>query len=138
MIDSAMTTDQLDKLLRSRFNELETGKDQWRLEVGGTRVHVLADPDSDRLRVMAPVAAVDRSDADAFRRLLEANYGNTLDARYAIDNDILWALFLAPLATVPEYMVDAAISQVVELARTTGSSFSASPVALGSRPYQIH
>jgi len=133
-----MTTDQIDKLLRARFAEVETVEDQWKLQIGGFEVVVIADGESDRLRVMVPVAAVDRPDSETFRVLLEANFLTTLDARYAIFNNILWAVFLAPLGAVHEHMVDAAITQVVELARTTGSSYSSSAVALGARPYQIH
>jgi hypothetical protein len=138
MISTHMTTDQIDKLLRARFNQVETGEDQWKIQLDGFEVVVIADGDSDRLRVMVPVAAVDRSDSETFRVLLEANFLTTLDARYAIYNGVLWALFLAPLGAIPEHIVDAAITQVVELARTTGSSYSSSPVALGARPYQIH
>ena len=137
-IDREMTTDQLDQLLRVRFESVESGDGQWKASAGEQEVVVVADRDSDRLRIMVPVAAVDRPDAGTFRLLLEANFLSTLDARYAIHNGILWALFLAPLAAVPEHLVDAAISQVLELARTTGSSYSASPVALGAGPYQIH
>jgi hypothetical protein len=127
-----MTLEQINLVLRSRYADLrKNGEARWQVTINGFKLMVAADRESDRVRIMIPVAQVDQPDSAVFRRLLEANFSSALDARYAIHGDILWAVYVAPMAALPEHLLDAALNQVLELARTTGTSYTASPPNLG-------
>ena len=133
-----MTPDQVEALLQSRFDRVDLVGDRFEVSVGRLRLVVMAHEDTDRLRVMVPVAAVDHPDATTFRRLLEANFITTLDARYAVYSDVLWALFLAPLSAVTEHLLDAAVTEVLQLARNTGTSYCAWPSGMTASFSAVH
>jgi len=60
----------------------------------------------------------------AARILLQANFGQTLDARYAIKEGMLYAVFLHPLSTLEPRQIESALAQVANLVRNYGTSFS--------------
>ena len=133
-----MTTDQIEILLKTRFDKTELVNDRWEVSVGMLRLVVMAHHDTDRLRIMVPVAAVDHPDPQTFQRLLEANFITALDARYAIYSDVLWAIFLGPLSEVSEHLFDTAITEVLQLAANTGSSYCAWPSGMTASFAQLH
>jgi hypothetical protein len=133
-----MTPQQIEQALRDRFGAVVGDEQRWQVEIGRNTLAVIADAQSDRLRAMIAVAAVDQNDPRTFRRLLEANFAAALDARYAIFNGVLWALFVSPLSVLTAHQLDFAISQVIELTRTTGTEYTASPTPLGGGFAQMH
>ncbi len=133
-----MTPHQIEQTLRLRFDNLKATGERFQTRCGDHDLIVVADGDTDRLRIMMPVAAVDRDDAMTFRRLLEANFSSALDARYAIFNGVLWALYLAPLSSLTTHQVDCAVTQVIELARSTGTCYTANPALVGAGFTQLH
>ena len=133
-----MTPEQVVTMLRARFENVNTVQDRWEVNVGRFRLIVMAHEDTDRLRVMVPIAAVDKHDNDAFKRLLEANFITTLDARYAIYSEVLWALFLGPLSATNDHVFDTACTEVLQLARNTGSSYCAWPAGMSAGFSQLH
>ena len=62
------------------------------------------------------------------RILLQANFGNTLDARYALREGMLYAVYLHPLSSLTLRDLEAALGQVASLVRNFGTSFSATGV----------
>lgn len=133
-----MTPHQIEENLRLRFDDLKSTGERFQTRCGEHDLIVVADGESDRLRIMVPVAAIDRDDAMTFRRLLEANFSSALDARYAIFNGVLWTLYLAPLSSLTTHQVDCAVTQVIELARSTGSAYTANPALIGTAFNQLH
>lgn len=133
-----MTPQQIEQALRLRFDNLKANGERFQARCGDHDLIVVADGETDRLRIMVPVAAVDRDDGFTFRRLLEANFSSALDARYAIFNGVLWALYLAPLSSLTTHQVDCAVTQVLELARSTGTGYTANPALVGTAFAQLH
>ena len=133
-----MTPEQIQSALLGRFTKVDSLDDRIEIRVGELKLIVVAHADTGRLRIMIPIAVVDRPNDEAFERLLEANFATTLDARYAIYNQVLWAVFLAPLSAVNEHYFDSALSEVLELARSVGTAYCAWPTLLGAGFNQIH
>ncbi len=134
-----MTPQQIDQLLRQRYPTIEAHEgERWQVQTGGQRLVVLSDAETDRVRVLVPVAQVDEPDPGTLLRLLEANFADTLDARYAVFNGVLWAVFVAPLGGLDEHAFEQALGQVLELAQSTGTSYSASPSGLGRGFFHLH
>ena len=133
-----MTIDDMEDLFKARFDRVEQVEDRWEVSVGRHRLIVMAHEDTDRLRIMVPVAAVDHPDVQTFQRLLEANFITTLDARYAIYSNVLWSVFLAPLSGVSEHLFDTAITEVLQLAGNTGTSYCAWPSGMTASFSQLH
>jgi hypothetical protein len=128
-----MTVARLVDVLRQSFPELEGTAEQgfWRASVDGFEVYVMADVDGDRLRIMVPVAEADRTDSDLLWVLLVANYDLSVDARYAVQDDVVWCTFLHRLSWMSDVEVTSALTSVLTLAKNTGTTFSSREVIDG-------
>jgi hypothetical protein len=98
------------------------------------RVLVHANEQHDRLRIMTPVAAAHDMPLDELRVLLEANYGRALDARYAIGEGAVWALFNRPLEGLDRETFLDGVDQVVNLKKNFGTSYRSTDLTFGRLP----
>ncbi|MEO1576353.1 MAG: hypothetical protein AAFU65_15505, partial [Pseudomonadota bacterium] len=57
-------------------------------------------------------------------RVMQANFDSALDARYAVANNVLWSVFVHPLASLGEEQFVVAIGQTINVVLTFGSSYS--------------
>jgi hypothetical protein len=122
-----MTPARLETLLRDQVEGVEEVEvdDQLRFVHDGVRMICVWDVRADRLRVVAAVAEESALTVASARILLQANFGNTLDARYAIRDGVLYAVYLHPLSTVDARELESALDQVAALVRNYGTSYSA-------------
>lgn len=116
----------LDRFIREYTDEVEGGNGRWAFEVVGVPVMVLADQAADRMRIMTPVASVADFEDDEFHILLLANYDRALDARYAINDGILWSAFIHPMGSLSHEQFDDGLQQVVRLAENFGTTYASS------------
>lgn len=123
--DEPMTPARLEAWLRDETDGFEEVEGQLRFLHGGVRMICLHDVRSDRLRLVAAVSEESALTVVSARILLQANFGNTLDARYAIRDGVLYAVYLHPLSTLASRDLEAALDQVANLVRNFGTSFSA-------------
>ena len=72
-----------------------------------------------------------RDSSDTLQILLEANYDRALDARYCINNEVIWSAFLHPLAELNDRQFLNALDQVVTLKNNFGSSYTSSGLVFG-------
>ena len=83
------------------------------------------------MRVMTPVAERAALGPEDLELLLRANFDRALDARYALFESTLWAVFLHPLTGVDDAMFANCLLQVTTLAANFGSTYSSSGVVFG-------
>jgi len=127
----ATDLDDLRAFLEEAAGEVEGQAGQWTAEIGGTQVLLVADPEYGRMRLMSPVDLASETDGSLLRRLMEANFSSSMDARYAIWQDRVWALYTHSLPDLERRRFHDALGQVVNLARTYGGSFSAADTRFG-------
>lgn len=95
----------------------------WHVSVDGIIIMTIAD--HDRLRILAPIFALEQLDSEPgvqhalLRRLLQANFDQAADARYAIFDGIVFATITSARTTVHEADLDRFITQVVNLHKNT-------------------
>jgi len=123
--DEPMTPARLEAWLRDQTDAFEVVDGQLRFLHGGVRMICLHDVRTDRLRLVAAVSEESALTVVSARILLQANFGNTLDARYAIRDGVLYAVYLHPLSTVVIRDLESALDQVANLVRNFGTTFSA-------------
>ncbi len=99
--------------------------------VDGINVHLISDPRRDRMRIIAPIARVGRLDRRIYPILLQAGFHTTLDARYAISNGVVYAVFLHPISSLSPELLRSALAQVVSLVKTFGTSYSSGRLHFG-------
>lgn len=96
-----------------------------------TQVAVVFDPNAQRMRTMVPVASVDVLNERLMQRMLQANYDSVLDARYAISNGLVWAVFIHPLDTLTETDFTSGLLQCIIAAQTFGKEFTSGAMVFG-------
>lgn len=112
--------------------DFDKGAGRWMAQTQeGSRVIIIADQNHDRVRVMTPISEIDAADPELLFKLLAANFGSALDARYAVNRGYLWALFLHPLSDCRPSTLQDGIRQVATLARNTGTTFASSGLVFG-------
>ncbi|MBW2426313.1 MAG: hypothetical protein JRG86_18855 [Deltaproteobacteria bacterium] len=90
----------------------------------GVQLYCISDPVNDRMRLVVPIAQASKLDPELLDVMLRANFHTTLDARYAISEDVVFAVFLHPISSLSPELLRSAMKQVVSLAKTFGTSFS--------------
>ena len=96
---------------------------------------VLTDSRANRMRLMMPIRTLDPSKQEDLRLALIAltsNYDRALDARYALQQGVLWSVFIHPLESLTEDDLENAIDQVRTLRKNTGTTFTSSDLLFGS------
>ncbi|MEM8494880.1 MAG: hypothetical protein AAF663_05790 [Planctomycetota bacterium] len=127
------TNADLDRWLRKALPEVEIENrlpGHWRFELLGRPMMIVTDERAGRMRIISPVAPSPRDPAE-LQRMLEANYRTALDARYALDGDLLWSAFIHPLPTLNRDEFLDGLGQTYTLAETYGTTYSSSGLRFG-------
>ena len=123
--DEPMTPARLEAALREKAGDVENVEGQLRFSFGGVRMVCVYDVHADRMRIVASVAEESILTVASARILLQANFSKTYDARYALHDGMLYAVYLHPLSTLDPRELEDALPQVARLVRNFGSTFSA-------------
>jgi len=126
-----MNNRKLDTLIRRMGDKIDGHPGYWEFNYFDSRLVCITDESHDRMRVMTPIAQVDDLDDELIMACLAANFDRALDARYCINSDTLWGAFIHPLYSLTDDQFHSACSQVAEVARTFGSTFSSGELAFG-------
>lgn len=128
---AAMTGQRLIELVTRIDPELEAAGSGARFKIQEHELMLVFDEAANRMRVMAPVANSAALEPEFLTRMLQANFDSALDARYAIASDIVWSVYIHPLAELTETQFASALAQVVTAAATYGGSFSSGALVYG-------
>lgn len=135
-MDEPMTPARMETVFGDEVDAIVGPPGAIQTRVDGISVYLLSDPGNDRMRLMAAIASADKLDRRGFGILLLANFDRTLDTRYAISDGIVYSVYQHPISSLLPDQIRAALSQVVSLAKTFGTSFSAGDVRLETAPTQ--
>lgn len=124
-----MNNRKLDALIHRMGDNVDGRAGFWQFDFDGRPLICISDESHDRMRVMTPIAEVDDLDDDLIMACLSANYDRALDARYCVKGDTLWGAFIHPLLPLDDDLFFSGCSQVAEIARNFGSTFSSGKLA---------
>ncbi|MEL6159401.1 MAG: hypothetical protein AAFQ40_16160 [Cyanobacteria bacterium J06623_5] len=109
-----MTPDDVTAALTAKFGDTvkHSPPDAWQVETDDLRLLViLSDP---WIRLMTPIVPI--SEAQSFvGQMMEANFDQTNEARYAFHQNIVWGLVQYDFATLAVDLFDRAIAQLITL-----------------------
>lgn len=126
-----MKVEEISHTLKELFgNSVEmTSPTSWQVETQAIRLLVLLSDDYSWLRILVPIVPL--KEAEPFlQQLLEANFDDTQETRYALHQDVLWGVFqhsrenlakvdflkaLGRLVTLYEQGISDSFNQFVEL-----------------------
>ena len=110
-----MTPDDVTAALTNRFGEAATFSppDAWQVELDDMRLlAVLSEP--SWIKLMTPIVPI--SEAQSFLpQILEANFDQTKEARYATYQGLVWALVQYDFESLTQNLFERAVDQLVKL-----------------------
>lgn len=124
-----MTIERLSQIILALDPDARSNVSQIFLTIEDVPLVLVADIASDRMRVMAPIRSADGLDEEDLRRMMQANFDTALDARYAIAQDRLWAVFIHPFQSLEKDQLISGIGQTVNLALTYGNLYTGGALA---------
>jgi len=130
----SMTVEALESILKENATNLEKrNNQQWVFEYDGVPLLLMTNTEFDRIRLLSPIIE-DAEIAEVERQaMLQANFHTALDARYAISNGVVFAVYLHPLSSLHENDFRAALIQVSQLVKNFGSTYSSGGPTFGEQ-----
>jgi hypothetical protein len=121
---AGMSLARIERYLQSKGSNMQSPRPGvWHLSVDG--VIVLTIVERDRIRVIAPIFSLEQLDGELgvqhalLRRLLQANFDQSADARYAIFDGIVFATITHARNALHESDLERFVNQVVNLHKNT-------------------
>ncbi len=129
--EEPMSLPRLSEIVKGLDDEAVIQGTRLFLSIADIPVVIITDPVADRMRAMVPIRAVEEMTPEEVVRVLQANFDTALDARYAIAQGRLWAVFIHPLSPLEKNQLISALGQTVNIARTYGTVYSGGALSYG-------
>ena len=126
-----MTGAQLSQIILTFDQQANIADNSVQFTVKDRELFLVYDTQADRMRIITPIAPAHNAGEETLLRMLQANYDAVLDARYAVANDIVWAVFIHPLGSLTEDDFLSAVAQTVTSAETFGGSYTSGALVFG-------
>ena len=126
-----MDYERLGKIIFALDPEAQPRGPGFQLTVSEVPVLVITDANADRMRAMVPIRRAEGLTPEDMRRMMQANFDTTLDARYAIANGTLWAAFIHPLSSLKKDQLISGLAQTVNIAATYGTLYTGGAAEFG-------
>jgi len=99
----------------------------------GKKMALLSDEKYNRMRVISPITKYSVLAPKIKDSLMSANFHSTLDARYSVSEDTLYAAFMHALISLTTEDFLSAIKQVSNLSKNFGSTYSSAQISFTSK-----
>ena len=126
-----MNNERLEAILTQNTDSIEGGFGRWQITYKEAPMLVLTDQTNDRMRIIMPITDGTTLSKDLMEACLIANFHTALDVKYALSDQLLWAVYVHPLSPLTEDQVKSALSQVYSAAVTFGTTFSSTDLLFG-------
>lgn len=126
--ESTVPTDnrRLQGMLAGSATILRGQGSMWAIQYRDVPMMVMTSEEHDRIRIMAMGGEESLAKEANLSLLMQVNFDKALDARYALFQEKLWAVYLHPLGTLREAGLTSALMQVANLVKTYGTTYSSS------------
>jgi hypothetical protein len=131
--DGSMTQSRLEGLFGDQVDAIVGPPGAIQTRIDGFTLYLLSDEENDRMRLVAQIASAGDYAGHVFGLLIQANFDRTLDARYAISDGVIYAVYQHPISSLTPRLIRSAFSQVLNLAENFDTSYA----AIGPRPIAL-
>jgi hypothetical protein len=124
-----MSNGELEKIIYVVSDTLQGITGNWQFIIDDKLFICVTDEKHNRMRIISPIIEEEKLSNAEKQKLLEANFHTALDARYAIANNYLWAVFIHPLRELSKNQVVDAINQVYTAVLTYGTTYNSTDLS---------
>jgi len=126
-----MDNEWMGEILNEICREVKGQSGYWEADYLGRKMMIITDEQNNRMRIIAPISEQKKVKSKMLLEAMEANFDQVLDAKYALYNDVVWAVFVHPLGELAEEQFKDAMSQVFVAANTFGTSYRSTNLVFG-------
>lgn len=119
-----MTNEKLDTIFKTVSDTIKGESGRWQFLINDVPLVCVTDVSHNRMRIISPIIESYKLDEEMKTNALVANFHTALDVKYAISDDLLWAVFIHPLKELSEAQVIDAVKQVYFAKVNFGTSYS--------------
>ncbi len=119
-----MDNTQLGNILTSMSDSIVGSNGQWQMDVKGALMICLTDETHNRMRIISPIKSMEEVSKKEMYECMEANFHTALDVKYAVSEDVMWAVYIHPLKELTADQARDAIKQVFFAVMTYGTTYS--------------
>ncbi|QPH55243.1 hypothetical protein [Pontivivens ytuae] len=130
-VEEAMTVPRLAEILIALDPEARGNGSAFELTIAELPVTIFTDAGADRMRAMIPIRSAEGMSREELERAMQANFDTALDARYAVANGRLWAVYIHPLSPLEKDQLISGLGQLANIALTYGNEYSGGALAFG-------
>ncbi len=128
-----MKNEKLNVILKTVSDTIQGQNGQWQFFINDVQIICVTDTNHNRMRIISPIVESNMLDEDMKTNALVANFHTALDVKYAISDDLLWAVYIHPLKELTENQVKDAVKQVYLAKVNFGTSYSSTPLIFPGR-----
>lgn len=129
--EAPMTLPRLGEIIQTLDPNARNQGASFQMVIDDVPVIIITDPRADRMRAMVPIRDATDMTPDEVMRVLQANFDSALDARYAVAQGRLWAVFIHPLSPLERDQFISGLGQTINVAKTYGSLFTGGAMQFG-------
>ncbi len=119
-----MSNEKLDVIFNDITEEIVGQNGNWQFVIEDQLFICITDQNANRMRIISPIIEVKDMNGAQMLACMEANFHTVLDSKYAISEDLLWAVFIHPLEELSEDQVKSAVYQVYSTVVSFGTNYS--------------
>ncbi|HHJ35902.1 MAG TPA: hypothetical protein ENJ87_09065 [Gammaproteobacteria bacterium] len=121
---NAVTQEDMENIVKGIVKVVESKKGYVVFDYKEVRMALISDVSHDRMRIITPITKYSSLNLEQIGKIMDSNFHNALDARYASSNDVLYSAFIHPMSPLSQEQLTDALDQVATLALTFGTSYS--------------
>ena len=126
-----MNNKKLEKALKKITQEIDGEAGNWQVTFNDFPLFVLTDETSNRMRIFTPILEEHELKVGQMKKMLEANFHAALDAKYSLYEGFVIGVYTHPLLELDEKQMESAMTQVVNLSKNFGTSYTSTDVFFG-------
>ncbi|MAZ66780.1 MAG: hypothetical protein CMF25_06685 [Kangiellaceae bacterium] len=119
-----MNQQEMEAIVNDMATEAKGSEGFVEFRYNKVKMYLISDNVHDRMRIVAPVANYNDVTDEQRTKVLESNFHNSLDARYAVSEGILYTAFIHPMSDLNQKLIQTAVVQVSNLAITFGTDYT--------------
>jgi len=123
----------MEKIVKDFVEVAESRKGNVVFDYKNVRMALVSDVEHDRMRIITSITKYSELDLEKIGKIMDSNFHNALDARYASSNDVLYSAFIHSMLPLSGKELTDALNQVATLALTFGTTYSSGGLSYGGK-----